>query len=109
VLGLAAGQGLAGGDYVKLAFAIEAALLGGRWRMRMNYAALAAALALDIGLSPREYYLYLLPAFLAGMPPCFIEASERPEQATFPRRCTALVYQGPPRRNWPAKGESSHD
>lgn len=100
VLGLAAAHGLADGDYVRLAFAIEAILLGGRWRMRMNYAALAAALALDLGLSPREYYLYLLPAFLAGMPPCFIEAAERPEQATFPLRCATLVYRGPARRRW---------
>lgn len=109
VLGLAAAEGLADGPHVKLAFAIEATLLGGRWRMRMNYAALAAALALDLGLSPQEYYLYMLPAFLAGMSPCFIEASQRPEQATFPLRCTALVYQGPARRHWPARGGSRDD
>lgn len=100
VLALAEREGLADGEHVKLAFAIEEVLLAGRWRMRMNYAALAAALALDIGLAPREYYLYLLPSFLAGMPPCFIEAGERPEQATFPLPCRALIYQGPPRRSW---------
>lgn len=100
VLALAEREGLADGEHVKLAFAIEEILLAGRWRMRMNYAALAAALALDIGLAPREYYLYLLPAFLSGMPPCYIEACERPEQATFPLRCQALIYQGPPRRPW---------
>lgn len=100
VLALAEHEGLADGEYVKLAFAIEEVLLTGRWRMRMNYAAIAAALALDIGLSPREYYLYMLPAFLAGMPPCYIEACERPEQATFPLRCTMLSYEGPARRQW---------
>lgn len=100
VLALAEREGLAGGEHVKLAFAIEEILLAGRWRMRMNYAALAAALALDIGLVPREYYLYLFPAFLAGMPPCYVDACERPEQATFPLRCHALVYQGAPRRAW---------
>lgn len=100
VLALAEREGLAGGEYVKLVFEIEKILLAGRWRMRMNYAALAAALALDIGLAPREYYLYLLPAFLAGMPPCYIEASERPPQATFPLRCQSVIYQGPPRRAW---------
>lgn len=100
VLALAEREGLADGEHVKLAFAIEEILLNGRWRMRMNYAALAAALALDIGLAPREYYLYLLPAFLAGMPPCYIEACDRPEQATFPLRCSALIYEGPPRRSW---------
>lgn len=100
VLELAEREGLAAGVHVKLAFAIEEILLAGRWRMRMNYAAIAAALALDIGLSPREYYLYMLPAFLAGMPPCFIEAGTRPEQATFPLRCQALIYQGVLRRSW---------
>lgn len=109
VLDLAASQGLADGTYAKLAFAIEQTLLAGRWRMRMTYAALAAALALDIGLSPREYYLYMLPAFLAGMPPCFIEANTRPEQATMPWRCSAIVYQGPPRRRWREQDTSNHD
>lgn len=100
VLAIAKKENLVGGGYLKLAFEIEEFLLSGRWRMRMNYAAIAAALALDIGFSPREYYLYLLPAFLAGMPPCFIEASTRPEQATFPLRCSSLIYEGPARRAW---------
>lgn len=100
ILAIARENGLAEGDYLKQAFAIEEILLSGRWRLRMNYAAMAAALALDIGLSPREYYLYLLPAFLAGMPPCYIEATERPEGATFPLRCANIAYSGPSRRRW---------
>lgn len=100
VIELANQHGLANGAYLKLAFDIEKVLLAGRWRMRMNYAAVAAALVLDIGLSPREYYLYMLPAFLAGMPPCFIEASQRPPQATLPLRCSSLVYEGQARRKW---------
>jgi hypothetical protein len=100
VIDLARKHGLADGAYLKLASSIEEVLLAGRWRMRMNYAAVAAALALDIGLSPREYYLYSLPAFLAGMPPCFIEATQRPPQATFPLRCASLIYEGSPRRRW---------
>jgi len=100
VLEIAARQGFANGKYVRLAFAIEEILLNGRWRMRMNYAALAAALALDIGLTPHEYYLYLFPAFLAGMPPCYIEASERPPQATLPLRCSTIDYVGPDHRLW---------
>lgn len=107
VLELAAREGLADGPYVRLAQEIENILLAGRWRMRMNYAAIAAALALDIGLSPREHYLYMLPAFLAGMPPCFIEASERPELATFPLRCSALLYHGPARRKWLPDGKEA--
>lgn len=100
IIAVAEKHGLGTGAYLKLAFDIEAVLLAGRWRMRMNYAAVAAALALDIGFSPNEYYLYLLPAFLAGMPPCFIEAAQRPEQATFPLRCSSLVYEGIARRKW---------
>ena len=100
IVNLANKLGLADGPHMKLAVGIEENLLAGRWRMRMNYAAVAAALALDIGLSPREYYLYLLPAFLAGMTPCYIEATQRPQQATLPLRCTSLIYAGPRRRNW---------
>lgn len=100
IFALAEEHGCGNGSYLNLAKEVEAVLLAGRWRMRMNYAAAAAALVLDIGLSPREYYLYLLPAFLAGMSPCFIDAMNRPEQATFPLRCTSVVYEGAPRRNW---------
>ena len=87
------------GGYLKLAFEIEEFLLSGRWRMRMNYAAIAAALALDIGFSPR-----ILPVFAASFSrrdaAVFIEASTRPEQATFPLRCSSLIYEGPARRAW---------
>ena len=100
VIALARECGLDKGPYLKLAHDIEEVLLAGRWRMRMNYAAVAAALALDIGLSPREYYLYLFPAFLAGIAPCFIEASHRPAQATLPLRCKSLIYDGKTRRKW---------
>lgn len=100
VLALAKQEGLADGEYVKLAFAIEDILLAKRPYLRMNYAAVAAALALDMGLSPREHYLYMFPAFLAGMPPCYSEAVGRPELATFPVRCSALHYEGPPNRKW---------
>ena len=57
------------GPHVQLAFAIDELLLTGRWRLRMNYGAIAAALCADIGLSTQEYYLFVFPTFLAGMPP----------------------------------------
>lgn len=100
VLELAARHGFSDGKYVCLAFAIEKILLNGRWRMRMNYGALAAALALDVGLSHHEYYLFMFPAFLAGMPPCYVEAKQRPAQATLPLRCSSIHYDGPKRRSW---------
>lgn len=88
------------GPYLRLALAVEEVLLTGRWRMKMNYGGLAAALAADLGLSPKEYYLFVFPAFLAGMQPCFIEASERPEGALYPVSCADILYEGYPQRPW---------
>lgn len=100
-LALARSLGLDGGPHFKLAFAVEAYVLVGRWRWRMNYAALAAALVADMGFSTREYYLYAFPTFLAGMQPCFIEALERPEGRTFPLSVADIRYEGKPARPWP--------
>ncbi|GAO35943.1 hypothetical protein SCT_1340 [Sulfuricella sp. T08] len=93
-------HGLDGGPHLKLAFEVERILLAGRWRMRMNYGALAAALAADFGLSPREFYLFSIPAFLAGMPPCYLEAAEKPAGLLFPLPCRVMLYEGVSRRQW---------
>lgn len=93
-------QELDGGGHFRLAFEVEKILLAGRWRMHMNYAALAAALAADFGLSPYEYYFFVIPAFLAGMPPCYLEAAEKPEGLLFPLPCRMLSYEGAARRRW---------
>ena len=93
-------QGLDGGNYLKLAFEVEKILLAGRWRWRMNYGALSAALALDFGLSPREYYFFVIPAFLAGMPPCYLDAVEKVEGHLFPLPCRVILYEGVARRRW---------
>ena len=79
LLKLAKELNLADGPYTQLAFELENILLQGRWRMRMNVAALAVVLAADQGLTEREYYLFLIPCFTAGIMPCFIEANERHE------------------------------
>lgn len=93
-------QGLDGGGHLKLAFEVEKILLAGRWRLHMNYAALTAALAADFGLSPREYYFFVIPAFLAGMPPCYLEAAEKPAGLLFPLPCSVVLYEGVARRRW---------
>lgn len=93
-------QGLDGGGHLRLAFEVEKILLAGRWRMHMNYAALTAALAADFGLSPYEYYFFGIPAFLAGMPPCYLEAAEKPEGLLFPLPCRMLSYEGAAHRRW---------
>lgn len=100
MMALASTLGLADGPHVRLAFELEKFLLAGRWRWRMNYGALCAAFAADLGFSPREYYLFSGPAFVAGMQPCFIEASERPEGTLFPLSCEHIAYDGHPKRTW---------
>lgn len=101
MMALAREQGLSNGDYIKLVFDVEKILLDGRWRLRMNYAALSAALALDFGLSPREYYFFVILAFVAGMPPCYLEAAEKTESLVFPLPCQVLLYHGVGSRHWP--------
>jgi len=100
MLALAKNLGLDQGPHLRLAFAVEEQLFSGRWRMKMNYAGLVAALVADIGFSPREYYLFLFPAFLAGMQPCFIEASDRPEGTLYPASCDDILYSGQAQRTW---------
>jgi len=92
------------GPHVRLAFAVEEFLLEGRWRFHMNYGALAAAFAADLGMSVTEYYHFAILAFFAGMPPCFIEATERPEGASFPISCDDIRYLGSPKRSWNPRG-----
>ena len=101
MLALVKELGVDNGPHLKLAFEVEKILLEGRWRMYMNYAALAAALCADIGMSPSEYYFASFIAFLAGMPPCYKEAAEKPEGLLFPLPCRTLLYEGVARRSWP--------
>ena len=93
-------QGLDGGPHLKLAFEIERILLAGRWRWHMNSVGLTAALCADFGMSAREYNYYCIPAFLAGMPPCYLDAADKPEGQLFPLPCRVLAYEGVARRGW---------
>lgn len=95
-------QGLDEGKHLKLAFEVEKILVDGHWRLHMNYGALAAALAADFGMSSREYYFFSIPAFLAGMPPCYLDAVKKPEGQLFPLPCRMVSYEGVPARRWQA-------
>jgi citrate synthase len=88
------------GPHLRLAFEVEGILLSINKALRMNYAGLVAAMAADLGFSLREFHLFVFPAFLAGMPPCFVEASQRPEGTLFPLSCAHIQYEGPPKRQW---------
>lgn len=100
ILALAKSLGLDRGKHLELAFGIERMLLEGRWRMKMNYAGVCAALVADMGMDSQEYYRYLFPAFLAGMTPCQIEAEQEPAGGLYPARCEDINYQGVSPRNW---------
>lgn len=93
-------HGLDHGVHVELAFAVEKILVGRNPALRINYGGLAAAVAADLGFSAREYHLFRIPAFLAGIPPCYLEAAEKPEGLLFPLPCRVMLYEGVSRRPW---------
>ncbi|MEO6974485.1 MAG: citrate/2-methylcitrate synthase [Gallionella sp.] len=95
-------QGLDGGPHLKLAFEVERILLQGRWRWHINSVGLTAALCADFGMNPKEYYFFGMPVFLAGMPPCYLDAAEKQEGLLFPLPCRTLSYEGVSRRDWHA-------
>lgn len=88
------------GAHVLLAFEVERFLVAGRWRMYLNIAGLGAAVAADLGFNPKEFHLFKIPCFLAGMPPIYLEANEKDEGTFFPLRCERINYHGVNRRHW---------
>ena len=100
ILSLARSLGLADGVHVQLVHDIERVLVQSRRRMTANYGAIAAALTADMGLSPREHYLYGYMAFIAGMLPCYIDAAARPAGTFLPLPCDGVAYRGAPKRSW---------
>jgi hypothetical protein len=102
IMALAKENGLDRGTHVNLAFSVDQVLREGRWRLKMNYAALTAALPMDMGFSRQEYYLYVIPIFMAGMLPCYLDAVRRPAGSLFPLSCNHNLYEGRDKRPWPA-------
>lgn len=101
---LAGDQGLDQGKHFRLAFEVEKILLEmGKSNLRMNYAGMTSSLGADLGLTPREFHIFRVPMFLAGMPPCWVEASEKPEGTLFPTPCCDIAYEGLPARTWKDK------
>lgn len=100
VMELARRAGVDQGPFIRLAFQTESILLAGRWRWRMNYAALVAALLLELGFDRTAYHLFISPIFFAGMPPCYLDAIKRGEGLTFPLPCRTIRYAGVPERRW---------
>ncbi|MBN4078878.1 hypothetical protein JYT96_02630 [Gammaproteobacteria bacterium AH-315-C21] len=92
--------GLDIGAHLNLANKIEATLLEGRWRMKMNIAAPIAAIAADRGLSRNEFLHYMCLCFTGGMLPCFMDALDKTEGTFLPIRCNKVSYEGKNIRNW---------
>lgn len=100
LMALARELGLDRGKHLRLAFEVEKILVARNAALKMNYAAVHAALLADMGLSAREYQLLRIPTFLAGMPPCVVDAAEKPEGALFPVPCADIAYEGVAKRPW---------
>jgi hypothetical protein len=100
LLTLAQRLGLGNGPHLQLALEVERILIAKNARLRMNYAAMTAALCADMGFSVDEFHLFRVPLFMAGMPPGYIEAREKPEGSLFPIPCRDIEYGGKARRSW---------
>lgn len=92
--------GYSDGKHVNLAYQIEDYLMSGRWRLQMNITGLAAAVGADMGFSAKEYYLWLVNGFNAGITACFADAIGKEEGALFPLRCERISYSGAAKRTW---------
>jgi hypothetical protein len=101
LLALAQSLGLGDGPHLRIALETEQLLLAKNARLRMNYAAMTAALCADLGFNSAEFHLFRVPLFMAGMPPGYIEARDRPEGSLFPIPCRDVRYEGVAKRDWP--------
>jgi hypothetical protein len=97
---LAEREGLSQGLHYRLAFDVEQAMLRRKPFLKMNFAALTSALAADMGFTARQYQLYNILKTLAGMPPCILEAADKPEGSLMPSACDAVIYDGVGPRIW---------
>lgn len=102
-MALADTLGLADGPHLQLAFEVERHFAARGKNLRLNYGCLVSAFGADLGFTPTQFGLFMFPSFLAGMPPCHIDAAEQPEGSLLPIPCDQLHYEGPPPRRWAAE------
>ena len=85
----------------RLAFEVESLLLAiGEGESAHELRGHDLRLGCEYGLTPREFHIFRVPMFLAGMPPCWVEASENLEGTLFPTPCGEIAYEGVPQRVW---------
>lgn len=92
--------GMDTGPHLQIALDAEKLLKEGRWRIQLNITGLDAAVAADMGLTPREHHLFAIFCFTAGMSPCFLDTNSRPIGTFFPVRCSRIDYRGAEKRQW---------
>lgn len=98
---LAESLGFADGLHYRLAFAVEEILLRDyRPSLKLNFAGLTAALGVDLGFNARQYQLFNSLKTMAGIPPCILEAGEKPVGAIYPLTCAQVNYTGVAPRPW---------
>lgn len=93
-------NGLHKGKHLTLIQEIEKFLLQGRRKLRLNVAGIFAGLIADFDFSLDEYYQFIIPLFLAGMPPIYLEAKQKPIGTFFPLSCERITYYGRGSRSW---------
>ncbi len=86
--------------HLQLALAVEALPRMKRYRLKLNYGGMSAAICADLGMTREQYTLFLFPCFLAGMVPCYAEAAQRPAGTLFPVACSDVAYEGQSTRSW---------
>lgn len=92
--------GLHEGKHVLIVHEIEQILKGRGMKLSANFGAIAAAIAADMGLTVQQYQLFAYFAFTAGMAPCFVDQSSKPEGTFFPLRCDAILCRETDHRHW---------
>lgn len=86
-------------EHIRLALKV-AEILKRTKGLNMNAAAIYAAIGADLGFSPKTFHTFMTLCFVAGMPPCYIEAEEQKEGSFLPIRCDRLNYVGPENKDW---------
>lgn len=96
--------GLHEGKHILIVQEIERILKAKGLKLSANFGALTAAIAADMDLTVQQYQLFAYFAFIAGMAPCFIDQSRKPEGTFFPLRCEAIIGNTTPARSWTDAG-----
>ncbi|MDM3872103.1 hypothetical protein QSV34_12175 [Porticoccus sp. W117] len=100
LLAVAKKLSLDGGPHLAFALSVESFLKNSRYKQGMNAAGLVCALAADMNVSMRDFYMFSWLSFLGGIFPCYTDATEKPEGSFFPLSCKKINYVGKGRRTW---------